>query len=57
VQAGGGYGSQNSYVQVLGVIEGESPAAVEVTWPGGRVETVEIDESGKEIRVENKNNE
>lgn len=57
IQAGGGYASQNSYTQILGVIEGESPAAIEVTWSDGFVETVEIDENQEEIRIERGNNE
>ncbi|WP_234571522.1 FG-GAP-like repeat-containing protein [Rhodohalobacter sp. 614A] len=52
VQAGGGYGSQNSYTQVLGVIEGEFPLAVEITWPNGSVERVEIQDRRQLVEIE-----
>jgi len=50
VQAGSGYWSQNSAVQVLGTA-GE-PAGVEVTWPGGQTTTVEVDAGQHEVVVE-----
>ena len=40
VQAGSGYGSQNSAVGVMG--PREDVTAVWVRWPGGRVTTTEI---------------
>lgn len=57
IQAGGGYGSQNSYVQVMGVAENKLPIAIEVTWPDGSVETVDIAENQDELRIERGNNE
>ncbi len=41
IQAGSGYWSQNSTVQILGV--SGTPEAVEVTWFDGRVDQIDID--------------
>lgn len=53
IQAGGSYASQNSYVEVMGISEHESPAAIEVTWPDGTVQKVEIIEGQDEYRISN----
>ena len=49
VQAGSGYWSQNSAVQVLGTAR--TPARLEVTWPDGRTTTVELDAGQHEVAV------
>ena len=58
VQAGSGYWSQNSAIQVFGLPE--APTGVQVRWPGGRVSTspispgstrIEMDMSGRVERV------
>ncbi|MDH3733253.1 MAG: FG-GAP-like repeat-containing protein [Gemmatimonadota bacterium] len=41
IRAGSGVGSHDDPVQVLGL--SGVPVGVEVTWPGGRVETVDVD--------------
>lgn len=52
VQAGGGYGSQNSFVQVVGVFSNKVPVGIEVSWPNGSIEMVEINGDQKEIEIE-----
>lgn len=49
VQAGSGHWSQNSAVQILG--RSREPAAVEVRWPGGREQTVELSPGQKEVVI------
>ena len=49
VQAGSGYWSQNSAVQVLGTAR--TPARLEVTWPDGRTSTVELEPEQHEVAV------
>lgn len=49
IQAGSGYWSQNSPVQVLGL--GGVPQELEVRWPGGRVTRVPVPSDAREIQV------
>jgi hypothetical protein len=49
IQAGSGYWSQNSPVQVLGTPE--PPRALEIRWPGGVTTTVEVPPGALEISV------
>jgi enediyne biosynthesis protein E4 len=49
IQAGSGYWSQNSPVQVLGVPE--PPTALEIRWPGGVTTTVKVPVGALEISV------
>ncbi len=51
ILAGGSYASQNSYVQVMGISENESPAAIEVTWPDGTVQKVTIVEGQEDYPI------
>lgn len=51
VQAGGGYWSQNSAVQVMALSGGRAPESVRVRWPGGRVVTVAVPAGAREIEV------
>ncbi len=51
IQAGSGYWSQNSRVQVMGIIEGKRPESLEVTWFDGRVKSVPIEEGVMNYRV------
>lgn len=51
IQGGGSYASQNSYVQVMGISEAESPSAIEVTWPDGTVQKVEIVEGQDDYQI------
>jgi hypothetical protein len=53
IQAGGSFASQNSYLQVMGISENESPTAIEVSWPDGTVQKVEIVEGLDEYRISN----
>jgi hypothetical protein len=53
LQAGSGYWSHNSLVQVLATPE--PPTAVWVRWPGGKVTTSPIPPGATEIRVEGSN--
>jgi len=50
IQAGSGFWSQNSPVQVLG--RPESPTSVQVRWPGGKVTRSEIPTTAKSIVVD-----
>jgi hypothetical protein len=50
VQAGSGFWSQNSPVQVLGTPE--SPTGVQVRWPGGKVTRSEVPAAAKSIVVD-----
>lgn len=50
IQAGSGYWSQNSAVQVLGF--SQSPAAVEVQWPSGEIQTVDLSEGQTKVVIE-----
>lgn len=43
VQAGAGYWSQNGAVQVMGYLEMEQPAAIEVRWPDGSFKEVPVE--------------
>lgn len=49
IQAGSGYWSQDGATQVLGLAR--SPRALWIRWPGGREQTVPIDEQTWESRV------
>ncbi|MCL4176561.1 MAG: VCBS repeat-containing protein [Verrucomicrobia bacterium] len=49
IQAGSGYWSQNSPVQVLG--QSQSPAALEIRWPGGRTHKVAVPKDALQITV------
>lgn len=51
VQAGSGYWSQNSPLQVMSVPEGQAAEAVWVRWPGGRISRKSIPQGAREIRV------
>src|ERR1019366_2668634 len=50
IQAGSGFWSQNSSVQVLGTPE--SPTSVQVRWPGGKVTRSEVPAMAKSIVVD-----
>jgi hypothetical protein len=50
IQAGSGFWSQNSPVQVLGTPE--SPTSVQVRWPGGKVTRSEVPTMAKSIVVD-----
>ena len=50
IQAGSGFWSQNSPVQVLGIPE--SPTSVQVRWPGGKVTRSEVPSLAKSIVVD-----
>lgn len=43
VQAGNGYWSQNGAVQVMGYLETDQPAAIEVRWPDGSFKEVSVE--------------
>jgi hypothetical protein len=49
VQAGSGFWSQNSCVQVLATPE--TPKAIEVRWPGGKLIRSDLPESAREVQV------
>lgn len=49
VQAGGGFWSQNSAVQVLG--GDKAPAGIDVRWPGGKSTHSEVPATAKEIQI------
>jgi len=49
VRSGSGYWSQDSPVQILGCPE--RPARLEIRWPGGRRQQVEVPASAREIRI------
>lgn len=49
IQSGSGYWSQNSFTQVLGY--DESPAAIEVTWFDGTVQTVDFSADQTDYRI------
>ena len=49
VQAGSGYWSQDGAAQVLGCAE--SPVALWIRWPGGKEQTVPVDDNVKNLRV------
>jgi hypothetical protein len=51
VQAGSGYWSQNSAVQVMNLPGNRSPDALHLRWPGGRLATVRIPAGAREIAV------
>jgi hypothetical protein len=53
IQAGGSFASQNSYLQVMGISGTNSPSTIEVTWPDGTVQKVEIVEGLDEYRISN----
>jgi hypothetical protein len=50
IQAGSGYWSQNSFVQVIGF--SKTPVAAEVTWHTGDVQTTELSAGQTEVVVE-----
>lgn len=49
VQAGSGYWSQNSFVQVLGL--SQPPSAVWVRWPGGAEQVVGLAQGAREVTI------
>ena len=49
IRAGSGTGSHDDPVQIMGL--GADPMAVEVRWPGGAVERVEIPPGAREVRI------
>ncbi len=49
IQAGSGYWSQDSAVPVLGTAG--PPVRVQVTWPGGRTETVPVEDDQHEVVI------
>ncbi len=51
VQAGSGYWSQNSAVQVMNLAEGQLPDTLQVLWPGGRSTKVTVPAGAREIVV------
>jgi hypothetical protein len=51
VQAGSGYWSQNSPVQVLAAKPGESAENVWVRWPGGKETISPVPEGAREIEI------
>ena len=51
VTAGSGYWSQNSAVQVMSA--GQPGQKLEVRWPGGKLQTVDIPQNAREITVQN----
>ncbi len=51
VQAGSGYWSQNSAIQVMTLPAGSLPDAVHVRWPGGRLVTARIPPGARGIEV------
>jgi enediyne biosynthesis protein E4 len=51
VQAGSGYWSQNSPVQIMSLPEGETARQVWVRWPGGKETISEIPSGAREIVV------
>jgi hypothetical protein len=53
VQAGTGYWSQDSAVQVLGCAS--APVALWIRWPGGKEQTVRVDENAWDLRVKSEN--
>jgi hypothetical protein len=50
VNCGSGYWSQNSLVQVLATPA--VPTRIQIVWPGGRLTTSPLQESGKEVTVD-----
>ena len=53
IQAGSGYWSQDGAAQVLGCAE--SPVALWIRWPGGREQTVRIEDNVWDIHVDLEN--
>ena len=51
VQAGSGYWSQNSAVQVMSLPNGHSPAAIWVQWPGGKTSRQTLPTGAMEIEI------
>ncbi len=51
IQAGSGFWSQNSPVQVMNLADGRPPARVQVRWPGGRTNLVELPAGAREITI------
>ena len=49
VQAGSGYWSQDGAAQVLGCAE--NPVALWIRWPGGKEQTVRVENSVWDLRV------
>jgi enediyne biosynthesis protein E4 len=54
-QAGSGYRSQNSVVQVLGIAEGKSARFIEVRWPDGSIQKKQVDNSMEYLISHSKN--
>jgi enediyne biosynthesis protein E4 len=51
VQAGSGYWSQNSAVQIITLLEGQKPSAISILWPGGKKTESPIPADAREIEV------
>jgi enediyne biosynthesis protein E4 len=51
VQAGSGYWSQNSAVQVMTLPDGQNPTAISILWPGGKRTESPIPANAREIEV------
>jgi ASPIC and UnbV len=49
IRAGGGYGSEDAAVQVMGTPE--TPTSAEVRWPGGRTTTRPIPSSARSVTI------
>lgn len=51
VQSGSGYWSQNSFTQILGAAKGKEVRGIEVQWPDGTRQTVNVKEDQKEYTI------
>ena len=51
IQAGSGYWSQNSSVQIMSLPEGRSASSISVLWPGGKKTNSTIPADAREIEV------
>ncbi len=51
IQAGGGYWSQNSAVQVMSLPHDKVPDAIQVLWPGGRRVKAALPLGAREVRI------
>jgi hypothetical protein len=51
IQAGSGYWSQNSSVQIMSLPDGQNPTAISILWPGGKKNRSLIPRDAHEIEV------
>jgi hypothetical protein len=51
IQAGSGYWSQNSSVQIMNLPEGQTATAISVLWPGGKKTHSSLPSNAREIEV------